>query len=140
MSLKLELITTDGVLLEEQVEEIIAMTESGEIGILNNHADLKTKLKPAPLRFKTMDSSEELVAVLGGILEVASNKVTVITEFAEKGQDIDETLAHEAAEKAKAELQTTNPDAKLSDRDLIIAEMRLQRELVRLQTAQLRRH
>ncbi len=135
--LNLELITPDGILLEEPVSQVVAITEIGEVGILPNHADLKSKLKSAPLRYKNQAGKEGYVAVLGGILEVTKNKVTVITDFAEKSSEINETEAHKAAEIAKAKIQTLNPDANVSDRDLLIAEMQLQKELLKLQTAQM---
>lgn len=135
--LNLELITPDGILLEEPVSQVVAVTEIGEVGILPNHADLKSKLKSAPLRYKNQAGKEDYVAVLGGILEVTKNKVTVITDFAEKSSNINETEAHKAAERAKAEIQTQSTKANRNDRDLLIAETMLQKELLKLQTAQL---
>lgn len=137
--LNLELITPDGILLEEPVSQVVAVTEIGEVGILPNHADLKSKLKSAPLRYKNKSGKEQYIAVLGGILEVTKNKVTVITDFAEKSSEINETEAHKAAEIAKTKIQTLNPNtnANVGDRDLLIAEMQLQKELLKLQTAQL---
>lgn len=135
----LELISPEGILLKNKIKELVAVTETGELGVLYNHADLKSKLVPAPLRYKSENNTEDLVAVLGGIIEVSNNKITIVTDFAEKSTDIDEAQAHKAAEEAKAKIQTLSPDAPVADRDLIMAELGLQKELLRLQTAKLRK-
>jgi F-type H+-transporting ATPase subunit epsilon len=134
-----ELITPEGILLKDKITELVAVTETGEIGILYNHLELKSKLKSAPMRYKKEDGSEDLVAVLGGIIEVQDNKVSVISEFARLGKDINEAEADDRALKAKAELQLLNPEARLSDKDLVIAEARLQKELLLVQTARLQK-
>jgi F-type H+-transporting ATPase subunit epsilon len=134
-----ELITPEGVLLNDRVTELVAVTETGEIGILNNHAALKSKLRSAPLRYVREDGTKDLVAVLGGVIEVENNKVLVISEFAQRGKDIDEAEADSKAKKAQAELQLLSPSAKIADRDLMIAEARVQKELLLLQTARLRK-
>ena len=135
-----ELITPEGVLLQEKIQELVANTEAGEVGILVDHADLKSKLLPTAIKFKTADGQIETAAVIGGILEVEKNKVSILTDFAELGKDIDETEADNAAKEAEAKLQTLSPDAKTTDSNLVIAEARLQRELIRFKAAKLRRN
>ena len=132
-----ELITPEGILLKDRVTELVAHTENGEIGILHNHMALKSKLKSAPLRYKREDGTQDLVAVLGGIIEVQDNKVSVISEFARLGKDINEAEADDRALKAKTELQLLSPSAPVSDKDLAIAEARLQKELLLLQTVRM---
>jgi F-type H+-transporting ATPase subunit epsilon len=132
-----ELITPEGILLKDRVTELVAHTENGEIGILHNHMALKSKLNSAPLRYKREDGTQDLVAVLGGIIEVQDNKVSVISEFARLGKDINEAEADDRALKAKTELQLLSPSAPVSDKDLAIAEARLQKELLLLQTVRM---
>ena len=134
-----ELITPEGVLLKDKITQLVAVTETGEIGILNNHMALKSKLKSAPMRYTREDGSQDLVAVLGGIIEVQDNKVSVISEFARHGKDINEAEAEDKTLKAKTEVQLLSPEAPLSDKDLVVAEARLQKELLLLQTARLRK-
>ena len=136
---QLELITPDGVIYSEQCQNLIANTESGEIGILPNHADLKTALKHAPLRFQTQNGKNEFAAVLGGILEVCDNKVTVISDYAEKGSDIDEVEAEREKEKAETELKILNDKVSTDDVQFNLAEAALRKEMVKLQTIRLRK-
>lgn len=136
-TLDFELITPDGILIHEPISKVVAHSESGEIGILANHANLKSKLKSAPLRYVDVQGQQNYIAVLGGIIEVKNNKITILTDFAEKGSDINVAEAHKAADKARAEIQTLSPKARREDKELLIAETQLQRELLRIQTAQL---
>jgi len=91
------------------------------------------------MRYTREDGSQDLVAVLGGIIEVQDNKVSVISEFARHGKDINEAESEDKALKAKTEVQLLSPEAPLSDKDLVVAEARLQKELLLLQTARLRK-
>ncbi|MCE2929598.1 MAG: ATP synthase F1 subunit epsilon [Candidatus Caenarcaniphilales bacterium] len=133
----LEIVTPEGLILNEEITELSVMSESGEIGILANHASTKTKLKASPLKFKKTNGKTEVIAVIGGILEVEKNKAVVLTEFAKKGSDIDEALANQAAEESKAKIQLLSPDASKTDPSLILAEAQLQKELLLLKTARL---
>ena len=70
---------------------LIANGHSGEIGILAGHTPLITLLKPGPMRMKSADgSSEEVVYVSGGVLEVQPHVVTVLADSAERAYDLDE--------------------------------------------------
>ena len=73
------------------ISMLIANGHSGEIGILAGHTPLITLLKPGPMRMKSADgSSEEVVYVSGGVLEVQPHVVTVLADSAERAYDLDE--------------------------------------------------
>lgn len=137
-TISFELITPDDILINLEVDKIVAKSASGEIGILPNHADMIAQLDVAALRY-WYRGQEEFAAVMGGVLEVKNNKVTIISDFAERGEDIDETVAHKEAEKAQLEYDMLK-DKNKQDKDLIIAESKLKREMIRLKTSQLRRN
>ncbi len=135
-----ELISPEKQLIGENVSKIVAVTETGEIGILPKHADMVAKLDSAPLRYKSADGIESVVAVLGGVIEVKNNRVTVITDFAMMGADIDEAEAEQSAQKARTELEISNkPKTKEDQKQLALMELKLIRELVKLKAARLHR-
>ena len=70
--------------------------ESGELGILPKHTPLITRIKPGSVRIEKADGSEEFVFVAGGILEVQPDRVTVLSDTAIRGKDLDEEKANEA--------------------------------------------
>ena len=75
--------------------------ESGELGIYPRHTPLITRIKAGSVRIETADGGEEFVFVAGGILEVQPDCVTVLSDTAIRGKDLDEEKANAA--KAAAE-------------------------------------
>ncbi len=133
-----ELISPDKQLIGEDVLRLVAVSETGEIGILPNHADMVAKLGSGPLRYWDSRNIESVVAVLGGVIEVKDNRITVITDFAMMGAEIDEAEAEHAAQKARTELEIRDkPKSSDDQRQLALMELKLIRELVKLKTARL---
>ncbi len=133
-----ELISPDKQLIAEDVLQVIAVGETGEIGILANHADMVVKLAQAPLRYEDLDGVENVVAVLGGVLEVKNNRITVITDYAVLGADIDEAAARLEADKARAALEIRDkPKSTEEEKQLVLMEQQLKVELLKLQTLRL---
>lgn len=82
---------------------LIASGIAGELGITPRHAPLITQLKAGPVRVLKEDGEEEFFFVSGGILEVQPHMITVLSDTATRGADLDETAAKAA--KAEAERQ-----------------------------------
>ena len=82
---------------------LIASGIAGELGITPRHAPLITQLKAGPVRVLKQDGEEEFFFVSGGILEVQPHMITVLTDTATRGADLDEAAAKAA--KAEAERQ-----------------------------------
>jgi len=106
--------------------------ESGELGIFPRHTPLITRIKPGTVRIDMADGSEEFVFVAGGILEVQPDVVTVLSDTAIRGRDLDE----EKANTAKAAAEEAVKNAK-SDLDLAAATSEL--AVMAAQIAALRR-
>ncbi len=94
--------------------------EAGELGIYPRHTPLITRIKPGAVRIEKADGSEEFVFVAGGLLEVQPNCVTVLSDTAIRGKDLDEAKAVEA--KAAAEEALKNAK---SDIDIAMAQSEL---------------
>ena len=75
--------------------------EAGELGIFPRHTPLITRVKPGSVRIEKADGTEEFVFVAGGILEVQPNRVTVLSDTAIRGKDLDEAKASDALRKAE---------------------------------------
>jgi F-type H+-transporting ATPase subunit epsilon len=85
--------------------------ESGELGIYPRHTPLITRIKPGSVRIEKADGTEEFIFVAGGILEVQPNCVTVLSDTAIRGKDLDEEKANAA--KAAAEEALRNAKGQL---------------------------
>lgn len=109
-SFRLEVVTPDRLLLSEEVVSVIAPGVEGYLGVLANHAPLVTELAVGILRIRYPDDTEENVAVSGGFMEVAHNRVLVLADSAERPQDIDIQRAKEALLRAHQRLHDPTMD------------------------------
>ena len=84
---------------------VVLPGEAGEIGVYPRHTPLITRVKPGSVRIEKPDGEEEFVFIAGGILEVQPNRVTVLSDTAIRGKDLDEEKAGEARRAAEAALK-----------------------------------
>ena len=84
--------------------------EAGELGIYPRHTPLITRIKPGAVRIEKADGTEEFVFVAGGLLEVQPNCVTVLSDTAIRGKDLDEAKAAEAKAAAEEALKNAKND------------------------------
>ena len=94
--------------------------EMGELGIYPRHTPLITRIRPGAVRIETADGGEEFVFVAGGILEVQPSSVTVLSDTAIRGKDLDD----EKASVAKAAAEEALKNAK-TDIDIAMAQSEL---------------
>lgn len=94
--------------------------ESGELGIFPRHTPLITRIKAGSVRIEKADGGEEFVFVAGGILEVQPDCVTVLSDTAIRGKDLDEEKANAAKRLAQEALKNAN-----SQIDLALAQCEL---------------
>ena len=98
--IKLEIVTPEKKVFDETVDSVTVPTATGEVGILPNHAPLISSLKSGILSFTNKGVSEKMV-VSGGFVEVSTNKVSVLTDIAEKADEIDTEAAKAERESAE---------------------------------------
>jgi F-type H+-transporting ATPase subunit epsilon len=94
--------------------------EAGELGIYPRHTPLITRIKAGSVRIEKADGTEEFVFVAGGLLEVQPNCVTVLTDTAVRGKDLDDEKANaamaaakEALDNAKGEIDVAKAQSEL---------------------------
>lgn len=131
--IKFEIITPERVVLSDEFDEVVLPSAMGEIGILPNHKPLIALLAPGEIRVKK--GGETLyMAISGGFVEVRPDKVVVLADTAERAEEIDETRAEEARQKAqkiRESAATMAERAALADR--------IEKQLARLKVAKHRR-
>lgn len=127
----LKVITPNTIVLDDKVEQIIARTVDGEIGILPGHISLVTPLSIAPFHY-WKDGERKVAAVLGGMLEVSEEGVTIISDHAALAEEIDLVVAEKEKELTEARLAQKKDKIEVQE-----AELELTRLLVMLEAAQL---
>jgi len=132
MTIHVDVVSAEQAIYSGTAEFVAVPAEMGELGIYPRHTPLITRLKPGSVRMKIPNQvEEELVYVSGGILEVQPNVVTILSDTAIRGHDLDETKALEA--KQRAEEALTNRAAAM---DYAKAQSELAEAVAQLQAIQ----
>ena len=100
--------------------------EAGELGIYPRHTPLITRIKPGSVRVEVLGGGEEFIFVAGGILEVQPNRVTVLSDTAIRGKDLDEEKANAAKREAEEALKNAKSDVDLAKAQSELAVMAAQ--------------
>jgi len=82
-TITLRILTPAGIALEEEATSIVAPGEIGYLGILRNHAPLVTTLKPGRVRWQRASGARVARRIGAGLLEVADNRVIILTDALE---------------------------------------------------------
>lgn len=127
--LQVEIITPERLVLRGEAESLILPATEGYLGVLPRHAPYLAGLNVGVIRYR-QGGNLKRVAVSGGFFEVNRNKVVVLADTAEKGEEIDIARARRAKERAERRLAERAPDL-----DVRRAEFALRRALARLRAA-----
>jgi ATP synthase F1 epsilon subunit len=109
MSLQISIMTPDRVFWNEQAEEIILPTNTGQMGVLTNHAPLITALDIGVMLIRTQKEWIS-VALMGGFALVKQNKVTILVNEAEAASTINAAQAETAFNEAKQRLEAATTE------------------------------
>ena len=126
--LNLEIVTPEKKVFSDTVDAVTVPTESGEVGILNNHAPLISTLKPGVLSYTRGGAGERMV-VAGGFVEVSQNNVSILADIAETAGEIDTEAARSEREVLEKELgawKGTEEEFEIKREQLEKAQVRLQ--------------
>ena len=121
------IVSPEGELFSGEIEMLTADGGDGEIAITPRHAPLLTNLKPGPVKLVLEGGAEEVFFASGGFLEVQPGVITLLTDVAERADDIDAAEAERAMELAERELkdQKSEMDYSLATAQLAEAAARL---------------
>ncbi len=133
-SLRVEIVSAEREIYSGEARWVVAPAIMGEVGIHPRHTPLITHLKPGEVRVATAEKGEELsFYVSGGMLEVQPSQVTVLSDTAMRGADLDEAKAEEAkrrAEQALADRKASVDEARaLADLAEAAAQLRMIQKL-----------
>ena len=128
-TVQLEIVSAEKSLYSGEVAMVVAPGVAGELGLLPSHAPLLTRIKPGVLKVNLPDGEEQFIYVSGGILEAQPDKITVLADAAERGEDLDEAQA----EKARALAEEKIRAAGTSSMDYAAARAELAQAAAQLQ-------
>ena len=125
----LEVVTPARIVVSSEVDEVVLPGIEGEFGVLPGHVPFLTALKVGDMSYRDAEVTEHL-AVSWGYVEVASNRVMVLAETAEKATEIDLQRAQTAREQAEKILTAGEQDPEYEK-----AKARLEKAMTRVQVA-----
>ena len=100
---RVEVLTPEGEVFNEEVVQLSTRTEVGSIGVLANHTPLLAMLTPTELRLYRSESEIVRFAQGEGYIQVGDNHALVLVEDAITPEDLDVADLREKLARAKAE-------------------------------------
>jgi F-type H+-transporting ATPase subunit epsilon len=130
--LTVEIVTGERVVYSETgVDMVVAPGAEGQLGILPRHAPLFSLLAGGELRVQR-GGTEEVLTVFGGFLEIANDRVLILSDTAERIDEIDMERAEAARQRAEEALRQARSGGGLN---LAQAEAELRRARIRIAVA-----
>ncbi len=132
-TLKLQIVTPEGMVYSDDVEMVCLRSIDGRIGILPHHTRLMTQMLSGEMMVRK-DGRDQFLAVGEGMVEVTSYSVAIATDMAITAETIDEAKAEEARQRAEDRLRE-----KISDEEVASVNASLARALSQLDVKRRRR-
>jgi F-type H+-transporting ATPase subunit epsilon len=130
--LHLEIITPEHTVYDGNADSVTLPTSDGEITVLPHHLPIITTVSPGTLIMR-LGKEEHVFAVSRGVIEVDQKGVRVLSDIADRADDLEEAAVEQAKEKAEKLMTEKHDDVSFAEATAI-----LDRELARLKTV--RRH
>jgi F-type H+-transporting ATPase subunit epsilon len=127
--LRLQIVSADRSLVDEQVDEVQVPGSEGYFGVLPGHTPFLALLGAGELWYR-QGQEKHYLSIAFGFAEVLPDRVTILAEIAERSHEIDVARAESA--KARAEARLAKP---VVDIDFERARISLLKSLIRLQVA-----
>nr|WEG87543.1 ATP synthase CF1 epsilon subunit [Amana wanzhensis] len=135
MTLNLCVLTPNRIIFDSEVKEIILSTNSGQIGVLPNHAPIATAVDIGLLRIRLNDQWLT-VALMGGFARIGNNEITILGNDAEMSTDIDPQEAQQALELAKTNLGRAEGKKQAIEANLALRRARTRVEAINASASQ----
>ena len=121
-TLQVNVVSAEESIFSGRARFVVLPGENGELGIYPRHLPLITRIRPGSVRIRMEDGKEEFVFVAGGILEVQPGSVTVLSDTAIRGKDLDEEKANTAKRQAEEALKNakTGFDVAMAQSELAV--------------------
>ena len=128
----LRISTPDGIIYDDDVTSLKARMIDGDVGILANHSDYVSAVGEGEAVIHAADGTVHKAACMGGMLSVFHNEAHLIATTFEWADDIDLERAKRAKERAEQRLREAQEDKQ----EVLLAQARLRRALIRIQVKQ----
>jgi F-type H+-transporting ATPase subunit epsilon len=117
-----EVLTPEGEVFNDEVEQISTKTAVGSIGILAGHEPVLAMLEPTELRLYKSESEVVRFAQAEGYMQIAEGRALLLVEEAHSPSELDADQLRDRLQQAERELEEAGEDTErrriaLRDRD-----------------------
>jgi F-type H+-transporting ATPase subunit epsilon len=123
--LTVDVVSPERVLYSGEADMLVCRTSEGEIAFLPGHVPFLGALGIGVVRSLLPERGEQAAAVHGGFVEVANDRVIVLSDVAELAEQIDVERARRAKQRAEERL-AADPDDDEARAALLRATTRLE--------------
>jgi F-type H+-transporting ATPase subunit epsilon len=134
--INLKIVTPEKIIYDDEVRSVSLPTVEGEITVLPGHIPLISAIKSGELKIRRDEKKEEFFAITRGVAEVDSGSIVILTDAAEKAEEIDVKRAEEARQKASELMSKT----RVGEETYADAVAQMERALSRIRIGKKRRH
>ena len=120
--IQVDIVSAEKEIFSGEAQMVFAPAVMGEVGISPGHAPLVTKMTPGAVRVKDSDGNELAFYVTGGLLEVQPRIITVLSDTAERAEDLDEAAILKAKEEAEQALHEKDSKIDYAKAQIALAE------------------
>jgi F-type H+-transporting ATPase subunit epsilon len=117
---RVEVLTPEGEVFNDEVEMVSTKTAIGSIGILAHHEPVLSMLDPTELRLYRTASEVVRFAQAEGYMQVADNRALLLVEEAHAPDALDVSSLRERLQRAERELESAGDDTekrRVAERD-----------------------
>jgi F-type H+-transporting ATPase subunit epsilon len=107
---KVEILTPEGEVFNDEVEMISTRTTVGEIGVLANHAPVLGMLEPTELRVYVSEGEVLRFAQSEGYMQIGGNHAMLLVQDIQKPDELDAGVLRERLSEAERELEAAGDD------------------------------
>lgn len=136
MKLDLQIITPEKIAYHGKADSISVPTQQGEITVLPKHISLVSTMKHGALVIRN-DQHETVMAVYKGFVEIRKNQVIIMTDIAERVDEIDQEKAEQARQEAQRKLVEKDKMDDIAFADTMAV---LEKSLARLKATKRKHH
>jgi F-type H+-transporting ATPase subunit epsilon len=127
--LQLEVVTPEGLLLREEVDEVIAPGEEGYFGVRPGHTPFLSTLGIGTIMYRRGAEARYLTS-FWGFCEVLPDRVNILAEIGERAEDVDFGRAEKAKERAAERLRALRDETEYRE-----AQAQYMKAVVRMNVA-----
>ena len=117
-----DIVSAEAEIFSGDAAMVVVPGEEGELGIAPRHAPLLTRLIPGQVRVILPDGEEEFYFISGGLLEIQPHVVTVLSDTAQRADDLDEAAALSAKEEAERAIKDRTAGMEVAQAQAQLAE------------------